>query len=179
MKKFLMAGVAGLAAVLSLASAAVAQSVERPTITGSVGYANFSADDDGADLDLGAVQGRIGVGLHPNFRVEGEAAFGVNDDDVAGVDVELDHQFAGYAVGVLPLSPNAELFGRIGYGTTEFSAEALGASVDGSEQSVNYGVGGSYYFDGVNGVRADYTRQDFEDDAGEADVFSLSYTRRF
>ena len=33
------------------------------------------------------------------------------------------------------------------------------------------------FFAGNNGVRVDYTRFDFED--GEADVFGLSYVRRF
>ena len=45
--------------------------------------------------------------------------------------------------------------------------------------SWNYGVGANYYLDGVNGVRADWTRRDFRDDRGEADAYSVSYIRRF
>ena len=33
--------------------------------------------------------------------------------------------------------------------------------------------------DKKTGVRADYTRHDFEDDAGKADVWSVGYVRKF
>lgn len=44
--------------------------------------------------------------------------------------------------------------------------------------SWNYGVGGQYFFDGKNGVRVDYTRQDFSGMPTE-DTWSVAYTRRF
>ena len=49
--------------------------------------------------------------------------------------------------------------------------------VDG--ESWNYGAGANYYLDGVNGVRADWTRRDYRDNGGEADAYSVSYIRRF
>lgn len=179
MRKILLTAAASVAALLSLSQAATAQTFSQPIFNGSVGYSNYSADE-ADDVNLGAVTGRFGVRVHPNFGAEVEGSIGVNDDEVApGVDAELDHQIAAYALGVVPLSPNAEIFGRLGYGNTELSVEGGGLSVDGDNDSVNYGVGGAYYFDGANGVRADYTRFDFRDDGGEADVLSLSYTRRF
>ncbi len=46
--------------------------------------------------------------------------------------------------------------------------------------SVNYGVGGEYFFDGKNGVRVDYTRFDFQKSgAADADTWSVGYVRRF
>jgi hypothetical protein len=94
---------------------------------------------------------------------------------VAGVKVKLNHEAAIYATGTVPISDNFDLFARVGYGTTKIS----GGGLSGSEQSWNYGVGGQYFFDGKNGVRGDYTRQDFNDSLGNADVWSLSYVRRF
>jgi len=179
MKKFLLSTAAGVSALLSLSQAAAAQTFSQPTFNGSVGYSSYSAEGED-DADLGAVTGRVGARLHPNFGVEGEASFGVGEEEILpGVDVELDRQVAAYAVGVIPLSPNAELFGRLGVGNTQVSVTGGGLSADDDENSVNYGVGGAYYFDGANGIRADYTRYDFRDDGGEADVLSLSYTRRF
>ena len=32
---------------------------------------------------------------------------------------------------------------------------------------------------GKNGVRGEYTRKEFTDDGGDADVWSIGYTRRF
>lgn len=166
------------AAALFAAPSAMAQ-VASP-VYGSVSYSNVSADD----VDLGAVTGRLGYKFNPNFAVEGEASFGVSDEDVnvgGGVtaNVEHKHDAAVYAVGILPISPNLELFARGGYGTTEIEASAAGVSASESGESWNYGVGANYFLDGQNGIRADWTRRDFRDDAGEADVWSLGYVRRF
>ncbi len=166
------------AAAALLAAPAMAQD-SGVRWSGSVGYSNLSADDG----DLGAVTGRLGARFTPNFGIEGEASIGVNDEEfpiAAGGSgtLELDYDAAVYAVGYLPVSPNFEVFGRVGYGTTEIKAEAAGVTVDAGDESFNYGVGAQYLFDGVNGVRGDWTRRDFQD-GGEADVWSLSYVRKF
>lgn len=43
---------------------------------------------------------------------------------------------------------------------------------------MNYGVGVQYHA-GLNGVRLDYTRYDFDDGGDDANVWALSYSRRF
>jgi hypothetical protein len=168
-------------ATLSLfALPAAAQSVSSPQWYGTAGYTHL----DGDNADLGAVTGRVGTRLHPNFGLEGEASIGVVDDDitVAGVtgSVEQDYDAAAYAVGVLPISPNVELFGRVGYGTTSIKADVAGASAEADGESLNYGAGGTYFLDDRNGLRADWTRRDFtDDDGGEIDTYGVSYVRRF
>lgn len=161
-----------------LAAPAMAQTVSSPQVYGTIGYSQLDADDG----DLGAVTGRIGAKLHRYVGVEGEASFGVNDDDVEigipGATVEHNYDVAGYVVGFLPINDNFELFGRVGYGTTELNVSAVGVDTDVSLDGVAYGVGANYFIDGKNGVRGDWTRRDFGDD-GEADVWSLSYVRRF
>jgi outer membrane immunogenic protein len=169
--------------LLSTAAAALfaapAMAQDASPLYGSIGYA--TADVEG--VDLGAVTGRLGYKFSPNFAVEGEASFGVSDDDVTvgatTVNVEHEYDAAVYGVGILPVTPNFELFGRVGYGTTEIEASAAGISASDSGESFNYGVGANYYFDGQNGIRADWTRRDFRDDGGEADVWSLGYVRKF
>lgn len=178
MKSLILA--ASSVAVLAVAAPALAQAPGSSPIYGSLGYAQSELDD----VSLGALQGRVGARLHPNFGVEGELAFGVKDDTVQvapglSADVELENQAAVYGVGFVPLSPNADLFARVGYGTTEVKASGAGASASADGQSWNYGVGGQYFFDGANGVRADWTRYDFEDDGGEADVWQIGYVRKF
>ena len=166
-------------ALTLLAAPAFAQSVSGPSYYGTLGY---SALDD-SDGDLGAVTGRLGAKFSPYIGVEGEASFGVRDDDFSfgGVDgsVELDYDVAAYAVGTYPVTPNLELFGRVGYGKTELNIDVAGFTDEASGESVNYGAGANYYLDAQNGIRADWTRRDFRDDGGEADVYSLSYVRRF
>ncbi len=159
--------------------AAPAMAQDASNAYGSIGYSQLEAEG----VDLGAVTGRLGYKFNPNFAVEGEASFGVSDDDVTigatTASVEHNYDAAVYAVGILPISPNFELFGRAGYGTTEIEASAAGFSAAESGESWNYGVGANYYFDGQNGVRADWTRRDFTNDGGEADVWSLGYVRKF
>lgn len=168
-------------AALSLfAVPAMAQSLQSPSYYGTLGYSQL----DGDDGDLGAVTGRLGAKVHPNFGFEGEASIGVKDDDftVGGVDGSIEHDYdaAAYGVAFLPVSPNLELFGRIGYGTTRIESDVAGFTASEDGESVNYGAGANYFFDGQNGVRGDWTRRDFTDDnGGEVDVYSLNYVRRF
>lgn len=168
-------------AVVSMMAAvpAVAQDWSSPSVYGTVGYTGLDLED----ADVGAITGRLGAKFTPYFGVEGEASFGVKDDEfnAGGVPVTVEHDFdaAVYAVGTVPVSPNLEFFGRVGYGTTELTVEAAGLSDSERAESWNYGVGANYFFDAQNGVRADWTRRDFEDDAGEVDAYSLNYVRRF
>ena len=76
-----------------------------------------------------------------------------------------------------PLGENLTVFARAGFVQVEIDAEGAGATASESESGAGYGVGGEYHFDGVNGVRADYTRYDIED--LEVDAFMLGYSRKF
>ena len=164
------------AAVTLIAAPASAQSLSDAY--GSIGYSSVQGDT----TDLGAVTARLGAKLTPYIGVEGEASFGVSDDDVVGIPgatAELEHDLAAYVTGTIPVASNLELFGRLGYGTTKIKAEVLGVSASNSQESVNWGVGANYFLDSQNGVRADWTRRDFRDDGGEADTYALSFVRRF
>ena len=168
------------AALTLLAGPAMAQSFSNPQWTGSVGYTHL----DSGDESLGAVTGRVGAKLSRYIGVEGEASFGVKDEDVTigGVDGTVEHEYdaALYAVGSVPVSENFELFGRVGYGTTSIKADVAGVTASEDGESLNYGAGANYFFDGQNGLRADWTRRDFTDDqGGEIDTYGLSFVRRF
>ncbi|HEY8571106.1 porin family protein [Phenylobacterium sp.] len=172
---------AASAAVLATLVPAMAQAQTATTgLYGNLGYSQASSDD----INLGAIGGRVGWRFNDWLGVEGELGFGVKDDTVteAGIDVdiELEHTEAIYAVGFAPLSANTDLLARIGYGNTSIKGSALGTSVSEDGDSWNYGVGVQHHFDGVNGIRFDYTRQEYRgDDAGSSDVWSISYSRRF
>ena len=163
--KTLMIG-ASVAALLAIAAPVAANA--EPTWYANLGYANVSADD----VNLGAIQGRLGAQFNPYIGVEGEVAFGVKDDTVSGIDVKLNNEYGAYAVAKLPVNDKFDIFGRVGYAHAE--AEVGGTS--GSDDGVAYGVGAQYSFDGQNGIRGDYTKYDF---LGDADVWSVSYVRKF
>lgn len=176
--KSLVAAAVASAALLSLPSLAHAQT----QVYGNLGYTVLDADDG----NLGAVQARLGARFGQYMGVEGEAAFGVKDENVTispGVNakLELNHQVAVYGVGFLPLSDKADLLARIGYGTAEFKASALGVSGNEDFNAWAFGVGAQYHFDGANGVRVDYTRHEADDNNidGSVDTWSIAYSRRF
>lgn len=175
---------ASVAAIAALAPAfAQAQPMDSTALSnvyGTIGYAG--ARSEGADV--GVVQGRLGYRVNNWFGVEGELAGGVKSDhtDVGGVSVrsKIQHQEAIYGVAFLPLNEKFDVLGRVGYGNTRVKYSALGVSDHDNLGSWNYGVGAQYHIDGVNGIRADYTRQEFTGhDNGHADVWSVAYARRF
>lgn len=171
---------AASAAVLAAAVPAVASAqTANMGLYSNTGYAHLDADDG----NLGALQIRAGYRFNDWIGAEGEAAWGVKGEDVTvgGVtgEVELDWQAAAYVVGFAPIGPRTDLLARIGYGKSEASASALGFSQSVEGDSWNFGVGAQHSFDGKNGVRVDYTRHEFNDDGGAADVWSIAYVRRY
>lgn len=159
--------IAASAAVLSLAAMpAVSQAQE---VYGTIGYANMEVEE----ADMGAIQARLGYKFNPYVGVEGEAAFGVSGDDIIGVDVDLKHEVGVFGVVYAPVTPKADLFARVGY--TAANLDTGIGDIDGD--GFAYGVGGQYYFTDKDGIRLDYTRHDYED--GEADVWSIGYSRKF
>lgn len=166
-------------ALSAFAVPAMAQTVSNPQVYGSVGYSYLDADAG----NLGAITGRVGAKLTPYLGVEGETSIGVTSDryNVGDVSTKFEHRWdaAAYAVATLPVQPNVDLFARAGYGVTEIKAKALGLSSSDHLDSFNYGAGAEYRLDAQNGIRADWTRRDFRDDGGKADVYAVSFVRRF
>ena len=179
--KYLIA--AASVAVLAAAAPALAQqqTIAKTGVYANLGYANMGADD----VNLDAIQGRLGYRFNDYVGVEGEVAGGLDHKkvDVApGLDarVKLDHQEAIYGVGFLPLSPQWDLLGRVGYGHTKVGGSVDGFDVTDKGDSWNFGAGAQYHIDPFNGIRADYTREEFQGhDAGHSDVWSVAYTRGF
>ncbi|HRD46853.1 MAG TPA: porin family protein [Caulobacter sp.] len=159
--------IAASAAVLSMAAIpAVSQAQD---MYGTLGYAGVDAEG----ADLGAIQGRLGYKFNPYLGVEGEAAFGVSDDTVSGVDVEMKHEIGLFGVVTAPVSPQFDLFGRVGYTGASFDTSLGDLDTDGFA----WGVGGQYNVTDKDGIRLDWTRHDHDD--AEADVWSIGYSRKF
>jgi len=166
MKKLALAAVAAAAAFT--AAPAFAQDASSPQFYGSIGAAMITDDF----VDLGAIQARVGVrGTH--FGLEAEGSIGVMDDELFGVDVDLEYQAGIYAVVFLPVSDNVEFHGRLGYSNFEVGAGGGSASVD----TFNVGIGASFSFSEKDAIRGDYT---YMDDGGTyANMWSLAYVRKF
>jgi hypothetical protein len=170
---------AAVAAALIGAAFAVQPAAAQDTgpstyVYGTLGYANHGV----GGADLGTIQGRIGDKFSRYFGVEGEFGGGVNRDSIGGNEsVRINDQEAVYGVGYLPIMPHLDLFARVGVQRTDwdFKGPLDEHSLD---TSWNWGAGGQYWLDRHNGVRAEYTRENF-DHAPNGDDWSVSYVRKF
>ncbi len=166
-----------LVSSLSVLALAAGASAQEGQVRVGAGYE--LADFDGVDFDTVVVRGSYDFTQY--VGVEGQLNIGLGDESltIGGVtgDVSLDYVAGVFGV-VRPFSnENGSVFLRAGYTTTEGGASVAGLSASVDDQAWAYGVGGEYFFDGRNGVRADYTRFDY-DDGGDADFFGISYVRR-
>ncbi|MEO0465904.1 MAG: porin family protein [Pseudomonadota bacterium] len=174
-----------LSALAALAIAAAPALAEDTGFYGDVGYQFINIDEDGVEADLGSIVAHGGYKFSEFLAAEGELAFGIRDEDVAvgGTDVSvgLNYLVGAYGRVQAPLGEGFTVFARAGLVNAEVEAEATGGGVtvseSDSETGAGYGVGGEYHFNGVNGIRVDYTRYDIED--LEADAFTIAYSRKF
>ncbi len=173
MKTFLIA-TAAVAATLAIGSVANAQDTGK--VYGSLGYQQ--TDNDTTNSNLGSVNARVGTKITPHFGVEGEVAYGTNDDNGTGGNYKLTNKAAVYGVGYLPVSPSFDLIGRVGVSDTDLKAPAVAGKAE-QGTALDYGVGGQYHINPAYAVRADYTRSDFNGDKGNADTATLSLVRKF
>lgn len=162
------------AAALALLSAPLVSHAQDVTGYGTLGVTNNQSGPDQT-----TIQGRLGARFGQYVGVEGELSGGVDGDKSAGVSTKLKHQEAIYGVGFLPVSPNLDLLARVGYGNTDFRTRTATTSRSDDVNSWNYGVGAQYSFDDKNGVRVDYTRQNYEHTKADADTYGVSYVRKF
>ena len=158
------------------------RSYGAPSLRGSYGpsyYGNIGGIMYDVDDDLFGIVGRLGV-QKSWYGAEVEGSFGVNDDDIGGgIDAEVDHSLAAFAVGRVPINRRFGALARVGYHTTQIGASNNTGSTSDDFDGIAYGAGLEYDFDNVNGLRFDYTRYDLNGGAGTADSLAATYLRRF
>merc|ERR1711916_15427 len=141
--------------------------------------------DDGIDVDLGALGARAGYKFTPYLGLEGEALFGVADEDFTfeGVDVSAE---LNYAVGLYgrveaPVTDRVTLYGRLGVVNAELevTASVPGVSISESESETGagFGAGAEFAVTDTFGIYVDYTRYDI--DELEIDGLSVGGKYRF
>lgn len=172
------------AAVLALApAAAFAQAADSAPLGGTQFYGDLGYSQLSDNADISAITGRLGARFAKYVGVEGEASTGVATDrtSVYGENdhVRLNSAYAAYAVGYLPVQPNADLFVRVGLGGSDTAINGPTISSGNFRSGLNFGAGGQYFFAGPNGVRVDYTRMNNGPTTGESNVWSLAYVRKF
>lgn len=150
------------------AAATAASGASSADTYANLGCTQFSSDD----VDVGGATARLGYKFTPNFGVEGEASWGLNEDtaNVLGtpVDIKLNQEYGAYAVGFLPVGETVELFGRVGYVNVDAASTFGGFKLGIDEDGVGFGGGAQWNFTPKFGVRAEYTRLEGDDDGVNA-----------
>jgi hypothetical protein len=156
-----------LAAATMLCAPLMAAHAQEANVYLNGGYTQFDGNSASGGGDPGALTARVGVGFGKYFAVEGEGSVGVHKDG----GVKLDNEIGAYAVGKLPIGEKFDIFARAGAARTDFSGPGTG----GSDSGFAYGAGGDFYFTPHDGIRADWTRHDYND----INSYSVSYVRKF
>lgn len=170
--KFIVKSAAAAALVLAAVGA-------QAQLYGEVGYSAVNVDAGSTDVNLGTLTGIIGYGVHPNLAIEGMLAFGVQDDSIGSAKVELEHAYGVFAKPRVMLSPNFELFGRLGYVESKLKASAPGyGSLSDSDGDWAYGLGGNYYFNPNTYLSVNYLKFYDKDDV-KADGWTVGVGMKF
>ncbi len=142
-------------------------------VGGSIGQSyveedNVLAGEDFEDEDF-AFKAFAGYRFHKNFAVELDYLdYGDPDDDILGIDTEIEDLYAValYGVGILPLSEKFEVFVKLGaaYWDGDAKATVMGMSASSSEDGTElaYGLGASYAFTNRYAARVEYEEVDVD-----------------
>ncbi len=141
---------------------------------GGVQYALVNIDFDGiGDVDPTAVVGKLGYFLNDNIAIEGRLGFGLQDDDILGVDVDIDSLFGIYGVFHASSSSETTFYGVLGYTDAEAEFSGPGGSAEGDESSFSFGFGAN-----IGRLNIEYMSYIDEDDT-EATAISIGYVASF
>jgi len=120
----------------------------------------LSYKEAGYKADPGILRAVIGTEIHPNVNLEGMIGVGVTDGTtrVGNVTVtsQVDQFWGLYVRPKVMLSPDVELFGRVGYASSKITASVPGYALSDSGNSVSYGAGVSFKVAQNTSVVADY-----------------------
>lgn len=210
-KKILIATASALAfGSLSAMAPAAAQNAYVEEDTGFYLGGGYSVVDIETDNDVGdstnALTGRVGYQFTPNWAIEGEGTFGIDDgefdyegneddfdfdqnddgdlDDALNAPGELglDYQAAVFGKFTYPVNDSIDLFARAGYAFTEIDStielsDGSSVNIGGSENGPAFGAGAAFDVTESSSIRADYTR--YEYDEANADAGTISYEYKF
>ena len=141
---------------------------------GGLQYAIVEVDFDGiGDVEPTALVGKLGHFFNDNIAIEGRLGIGLQDDDIFGVDVEIDSLFGVYGVFHASSSSETTFYGVLGYTDAEAEFSGPGGSAEGDESSFSFGFGVN-----ISGLNIEYMSYIDEDDT-DATAISIGYVTRF
>jgi len=148
----------GLALALGLSTAVSANPLSMQS-----GYVGISAAMSELELnglpqaDVTVPTLRLGYFLFDNIALEGRVGFGSDNDQVNGIEVELDNIYGGYLVGHLPLIPGFSVYALAGLSRAEGTASVNALSTTTTTSGFSWGVGGELVLSPALSLGLEYT----------------------
>jgi hypothetical protein len=104
-------------------------------------FANLEPENTNRDADLTALQFKFGSWLNSEgtFGFEFRAALGMDDDEIGGVDVEIDRYYGGYLRGQFPSNFQVRPYGILGVSRVE-TTESPGGGENYTDVSLGLGA---------------------------------------
>lgn len=149
-----------------------------------IGYSALSGDIDLSTLNLGVYSfsnGMLGViggyRFHPNFAVEARGYGNVSDDELLGVNIEIENSFSVLAKALIPIGKYVDLYGSLGFATNTAEASANGVSISTSDEDIQYGAGVAFNKGEQLELQIEWLKL-FDDDGLEVDGFNINLIYR-
>ncbi len=150
-----------LSFTLLLASAAAhAQQAQAP-LYGELAFAPLRIKSDGDSIHVNTLRGIVGYELHPNVAVEGHLGLGVGSDSgtLQGdpYKARIRHALGLYVKPKAVLSPDVEVFARLGYARIKTKLTIAGDTESITDSGASYGLGLAYRITPKLAAVVDYT----------------------
>ena len=151
---------------LAIAGLVTTSSIASADWSISGGYANFNEDDDGLDVSLGAIYASAGYHYESGnvmFMPEIRLGVGVSDDDIFGVNVEIDSFFAASIRGQYNVTESFGVFLQPSYARLELTASGNGVSFTDDDWEFGFGGGATFKLSDAASIEAFYETYDGTD----------------
>lgn len=154
--------------LLVASAAAQAQKAQEP-LYGELAISPLRLKSDGESIHFTSVRGIIGYELHPNVAIEGHLGLGVNSHsgtfEGEPYKARLQHMLGVYAKPKAILTPDVEVFARLGYARTKIKITFPGDTSSETDSGASYGLGLAYRITPRWSAVADYMRYHANDGA--------------
>jgi len=175
MKKFLI----GLAISAVATSTVIAEEEAKSGWYGGASYAQLDTDIAGiVEFDLGALVFNAGYQINDYVAIETRLGTGITDDDIVGLELELDYLWGIYTKIGIPTGTAFYPYVVLGYTKAELELSGLGYSESDSDSDTSYGVGANFTVNDNFGVFAEYMNW-YDDEDIEITGFNLGVSYKF
>ena len=126
-------------------------------------YRNLSITEAGLSADLGGLGFAVGRELSDNFAVEFVAGFGVNDETVQDVTLEIDRYFGLILKPNIDINEKFNIFLDLGYVDLQAQGSGFGVTIKESSSEFVWGLGAEIDFSDAVYGSIGYTNIDSAD----------------